>query len=155
MGAVDPAALPGILRAFLAEVPTLSLATVDEAGRPHAANVNFVADADLNLHFLSRADSAHARHVAARPDAAVTAYAPFRTAEEIRGVQMHGVCARVGDAAFEGLWRTYVAKHAIAAQFEAMAREQESWFRFTPRWVRWIDNGVRFGFKLASDWPVP
>jgi len=146
--------LPGVLKTFLHEVPTLGLATVDDSGRPHAANVNFCADEELNLFFLSSPDSAHARHVAARPQVAATAYAPFERPDQIRGVQVHGTCAVLPDSEFDATWALFRARFPYAAQFERRAREEESFYRFRPDWVRWIDNSVHFGFKVASAWPV-
>ncbi|MHC4549406.1 MAG: pyridoxamine 5'-phosphate oxidase family protein [Planctomycetota bacterium] len=150
-----PEQLPAILETFLAGVPTLGLATADGEGRPHAANLNFVAEAGLNLLFLSSPAAAHSRHLAARPEVAVTAYAPFDSVEQIRGVQMHGVCAVMGPEEFDAAWAAFCAKFPYAAGMEEAVRAEESFYRFRPRWVRWIDNAVRFRFKLEAEWPLP
>ena len=140
------------LREVLAETATLSLATVDDDGHPHAANVNFVADAELNLLFISDADSAHAHHVAARPRVAATAYPSFEAPDQIRGVQLRGECHAVSDDGFDTCWEQFVAKFPYAAAFEAVARDQR-FHRLRPTWLRLIDNRVHFGFKWEMSWP--
>ena len=148
-------ALPTILRDFFAEVPTLTLATVDDDNHPHAANLNFVADRKLNLLFVSKPGSEHCLHLAKRPDVAVTAYAPFTSPRTIRGIQLRGTCEALDPALFDARWRLFVSKHTAAAAFEAMVRREEAFFRIRPRWIRWIDNSVRFGFKAETNWPPP
>ena len=143
--------LPDILRAFLADASTLGLATTDADGKPHAANLNFVEDADLNLFWVSNPESAHSRHVAARPDTAVTVYTPFERPDRIRGLQLHGRCEAVDD--FDTAWARFCAKFPYATAFEAAARE-ETFYRFTPSWLRWIDNTVRFRFRMETEWPL-
>ena len=145
--------LPEILRDFCAEVPTLSLATVDDQQRPHAANLNFVADRDLNLLFVSKPTSKHCLHLIRRPDVAVTAYAPFRSPRQIRGIQLRGTCKPLDPALFDARWRLFVSKHTAAAAFEALVRREEAFFVVRPRWIRWIDNSVSFGFRAETDWP--
>ena len=103
----QPDSLTPALRDFLAEVPTLSLATVDDAGHPHAANVNFASDESLSIYWLSKPESAHSLHLAARPAVAATAYAPFQSPSEIRGVQLHGEAGPAPDDEFDHLWTLF------------------------------------------------
>ena len=117
-----PGDLPAILRTFLAAEATLSLATVDERGRPHAANVNFVADDRLDLYWVSSPDSAHSRHLERRPDVAVTCYARFRGPDELRGVQIHGRATPRAAEEFEPNWARFTAKFPYATQFEELVR---------------------------------
>lgn len=153
MGVLDTDRLATVVRDFLDEVPTVSLATVAADGRPHAANLNFVSDDNLCLTFLSRPTSAHARHIGRQPLVAVTAYAPFTCAAEIRGVQIHGACALLPASDFDATWATFCAKHPDAVGFEEMVRREERFYRVRPSWLRWIDNGVQFGFKAETAWP--
>lgn len=141
------------LRTFYAEVATLCLATVDDAGLPHAANVNFVADDRLDLLFISHADSAHARHIASRPVVAAAAYAPFEHPGRIRGVQIHGLCKPIGLSEFNDVFDLFCRRMPYARAFEQRARS-EQFYRLTPTWVRWIDNRVSFGHKVESSWPA-
>lgn len=140
------------LHRFLSEVPTLSLATVDDDGTPHAANVNFVTDDDLNLYFLSSPESAHSRHIARRPQIAATCYADFNDARDIRGVQLRGLCAECDPADFDAHWAHFCAKFPYAADYEFHARA-ERFYHLRPTWARWIDNRVHFGFKMEMDFP--
>ena len=142
-----------ILRVFLASATTLGLATVDEQGQPHAANVNFAASPDLNLYFVSNSASAHARHIAQRPRVAATVYAPFRAPKEIRGVQLRGPCSAIAEGEFESAWRIFQRKFEYASSFEQRIRS-EQFYRIAPEWFRYIDNSVRFGFKWETPWPV-
>jgi len=145
--------LPELVRSLLDKVPTLSLATVDAVGRPHAANVNFVADKELNLLFLSRVQSAHSLHIHQRPDVAVTVYAPFESTSQIRGVQLHGKCEKLAAVGFDARWRLFCSKHTAAAAMEATVRRERAFYRVQPHWLRWIDNSVHFGFNVESKWP--
>lgn len=188
-------ALTPILRDFLAEVSTLSLATVDDAGRPHAANVNFVAaeafapearkpspplgermgegvDAandemarpsqppeaeaaqpPFNLCWLSKPESAHSLHIAARPAVAATAYAPFNDPSEIRGVQLHGHAELAPNDDFDRLWTLFCEKFPYAARFDPQTMS-DRFYRLRLTWARFIDNRVRFGHKVEADWPI-
>jgi len=87
---------------------TMSLATVDQAGKPHAANLYFAPDDRLNLYFVSDAKSAHCRHVASRPDVAGTAYAPVRMWQQIKGVQFHGKCEPIDAGEWALVWKVYL-----------------------------------------------
>ena len=141
------------LRVFLASASTLGLATVDDAGRPHAANVNFVADDRLSLYFVSNPASAHARHIARSPAVAATAYTPFREPAEIRGVQLRGMCAPITADEFDRAWAMFLRKFPYAAGFEQRVRE-EQFYHIAPQWFRYTDNSVRFGFKWETAWPA-
>lgn len=135
---------------ILADAPTLALATIDDVGNPHAANVNFYADDDLNLFWISHPDSAHSQHIAARPTIAAAAYPPFDGPSEIRGVQLHGTAAALPPDDFDTHWPAFVTRFPFAAKFESRARG-ERFYRLIPTWFRAIDNRRGFGFKLESD----
>ncbi|MEX2672626.1 MAG: pyridoxamine 5'-phosphate oxidase family protein [Phycisphaeraceae bacterium] len=149
---------PEQLRRLLEQATTLSLATVDAADQPHAANVNFVGDEQLNLYWLSSPDSAHSQHLAGHPRVAATAYPPFADPAEIRGVQLHGHAVLVSADRFELLWTRFCEKFPYATGMEERARSQR-FYQLTPHWARLIDNSVRFGFKqewqLRSTPPPP
>lgn len=129
-----------------ARCSTLSLATVAADGSPHAANLYFAADDELNLYFVSDPASLHSRHLQARPDVAATVYEPVASWQEIRGVQLHGRAAPIHDEQWDAVWRLYVDRFPSVADMEPLVRKQR-FYRITPTWLRWIDNTVRFGFK--------
>ncbi len=149
---MDDKPLNKIVRKFLAKVSTLGLATVDEHGRPHAANVNFVADDDLNCYFLTSGDSQHGQHIAAHPHVAATAYTSFRLPHRIRGVQLRGRCTITDPCDFDHLWKMFCKKFPYARLYKKRAKE-ECFYKFRPDWLCWTDNTVCFGYKVATDWP--
>jgi len=134
------------VRACFTRCSTLSLATVDDQGSPHAANLYFAADPALKLHFVSDPASLHCRHLQARPVVAATVYEPVDHWQEIRGVQLHGRAAPINDREWETVWRLYLDRFPGVADMEHRVRKQR-FYRITPNWLRWIDNTVRFGFK--------
>lgn len=145
----DPELLSTIL-AFCGQWFTASLSTVDDDGKPHGANVQVAADRAVNLYFISSPNSAHSRHIAARGDAALTIYAHTVSPAEIHGVQMHGRCAAITDSGeYATALAVYLKQFPFIERDDALlARVQaEQLFRFSPSWLRWIDNRVKFGFK--------
>ena len=97
----DKAALRQEVAQFLASEPTLSLATVDDCGQAHAANLWYAQDARGRLYFVSHPAAAHCRHVARDPRVAATIYFATGRAGQIRGVQLRGRCQLVDDPAQE------------------------------------------------------
>ncbi len=145
--------LSRVLRRFFGRVSTLGLATVDNEGAAHAVNVNFVADDELRLYFISDKDSAHSRHIAERSEVAGSVYSPFRVPSRIKGVQFRGRCVAMSEEDFGVVWPGYCRRFPYAVLFEDMARGQV-FHRIDMEWVRWIDNSAGFGFKVETDWPL-
>lgn len=138
------------IRSFFARSRTMSLATVDVDGRPHAANLQFVPDDALNLLYVSSPDSAHSRHVAAEPVVAATIYAHVDDPSQIHGVQLHGRCLRIDDEQEKAqALSLYLNRFTFIAGDAALQRRirSETFYRLTPSWIRWIDNRRGFGFK--------
>ncbi|MEM7576896.1 MAG: pyridoxamine 5'-phosphate oxidase family protein [Planctomycetota bacterium] len=136
---------------FLATCRTATLATVDAQGAPCAANVQYASDADFRLLWVSSPNSVHSENLQSEPRVALTAYAHDDRAENIHGLQMRGVASALEprDAppqAFE----QYTAKFAFLASNPQLraAVEKQRFYAFTPTWLRWIDNRVRFGHKV-------
>ncbi|MHC4995432.1 MAG: pyridoxamine 5'-phosphate oxidase family protein [Planctomycetota bacterium] len=142
------------IRKTLARSKTMGLATVDDKGAPHAANVNFVADDQLNLYWLSKPDSAHSRHLAARPDIAGTAYPSYRLPNRIRGVQIHGRAEELPNDLFDTVWKIYAQKFPYAHAIKNRVRNEDRFYRLAPTWLRLIDNTIAFGFKAQINWPL-
>lgn len=139
------------LAAFLGTCRTASLATVDAADHPHAANVQYAHDAALRLYFVSSPESAHSLHIARRPAVAVTIYASVDAPGDIHGLQLHGRChSVVGAAERQTAWTLYADKYPFVATDPALRRrvEAECFYCVTPTWLRWIDNRRGFGFKV-------
>jgi uncharacterized protein YhbP (UPF0306 family) len=130
-----------------AQHSTLTLATTTASGLPQAAPLFFAVDADGSLIFVSGAESRHSQNIAASDKAAVTIYGDTWNWNEIVGMQMEGsVSAIPAGPERDRAWETYKAKFPFVVNFEnEVARSH--FYRFTPRWVRMIDNRVRFGYR--------
>jgi len=135
------------VRELLQSQSTMTLATVDDRGRPHATPLFFFPHRDLSLCWLSSADSRHSLNLRARPRASVTIYATVDRWEKIRGVQMEGAVRQISEAAerreiMAGYRRRFGLKTALSA---VIARA--TLYAFRPHWIRYLDNGRGFGYK--------
>jgi uncharacterized protein YhbP (UPF0306 family) len=112
-----------------------------------AASLFFAADTKLNLFWTSSANSRHSRNIARDARAAVTVHRTTWSWRDIAGVQMEGEVVEIGQGTD---WQTaldlYLSKFPFAKDFEAEL-SRSSFYRFTPRWGRLIDNGQGFGHK--------
>lgn len=140
---------------FLATCRTASLATVDDQGQPHAANVQYAHDAGWCLHWVSAPHAAHSQNLAANPRAAVTIYAHQDVPELIHGLQLHGEVDLViahGQAEWHRVWDLYTRKYEFVNSLPQMraAAQKQKFYRFRPTWLRWIDNRKGFGWKVEK-----
>ena len=140
--------------ALLTDCRTASIATVDEHGRPHAANVQYVHDDRNRLYFVSDPDSAHALHIHRTGRVAVTVYAhEDQRPNDIHGLQLHGSCQSLANPTDrQHAQALYVTKYPFVAEVAELlhAVEAQQFYRVAPTWLRWIDNRTQFGFK--SEW---
>lgn len=135
------------VRAFLETQSTLALATVDEAGNPQAAPLFYVSDDDLNLYWLSSPTSRHSLNLAANKQVAATIYPAVWEWTEIRGLQIEGEAGIVRNNAHrEAILTRYRHKFNLTPDLNTII-EQSTLYSLRPTWVRWLDNGVSFGFK--------
>lgn len=149
--AVPDLALDQQIAAFLASGRTASLATVDVAGHPHAANVQYVSDSAWRLYWVSSQASAHSENLGAKPQAAITIYAHIDLPENIHGVQMRGTVTEVNESVVADVLQRYETKYPFVAEEpfrDAIAAQQ--FYCFSPNWLRWIDNRQHFGFKVEK-----
>ena len=141
--------------ALLAQCRTASLATVDEQGHPHAANIQYVHDDRLRLYFISGEDAAHSRHITANPAVALTVYHPDdRDPANIRGLQLHGRAEPISDEAERSrVLARYAKRFPFIADAPALraAVEKQTFYCMTPTWVRLIDNRRGFGWKVEKE----
>ena len=145
------------IRQMLAAHHTLTLATVSASG-PWSATVFYASDDDFNLYFVSDHRTRHARDMVSRPDVALAINADVDNWNDVRGLQIEGVAARVTGVERAQALALYLAKFAsVKALFETprsvdertiaeRLRDTDFW-RVTPRFIRLIDNGRGFGFK--------
>ncbi|MEX0775946.1 MAG: pyridoxamine 5'-phosphate oxidase family protein [Phycisphaeraceae bacterium] len=139
---------------FLGDARVAGLATVDDAGLPHAANLWYASDADWRLYWVSNPASAHSRHLVGRPGVALTIYAHTDQALQLHGLQIQGAARALapGTAEARHALATYARKYPLIAA-SALFKQRISGERFyevTPRWLRWIDNRRGFGFKVDT-----
>lgn len=141
---------------FLSTCRTACLATASSSGEPHAANIQYAQDDAMRLHWVSSEETDHSRDLAANPQAAITIYGHDDQAMNIHGLQMRGRVERIDDETqWNAVWELYTAKFAVVAampQFREIV-EQQKFYRFTPNWVRWIDNRRGFGWKVEKTIP--
>lgn len=147
------------IKAFLRSWRTAGLATVNADAEPHAANVQYALgdDESLPLYFVSSLRSAHSQHIALEPRIAMTIYAHTDEPDQIHGVQLHGLCARIDDAvASHHAWNVYTKRFPFITENPLLEERVrgEQFYRVTPTWLRWIDNRRGFGFKLERSLTV-
>ncbi|MCX7837846.1 MAG: pyridoxamine 5'-phosphate oxidase family protein [Anaerolineae bacterium] len=150
--------LPDDVRAFLAAHNTLTLATVNDDGTPHACDL-FYAQVGTTFYFLSDPQTRHVHNLTREPRVAVTIHGDARGWQEIRGVQIIGIAARVTRRterarAFAAYIRKYAFVRAMLPRVEMLGRAHPTFgvvelYKIVPRWVRWIDNTRRFGYKYV------
>lgn len=142
--------VPSVVK-FLAKHSTLTLATVNAEGLPQAAPLFFAADDDGSLLFLSSAKSRHSLNIAAKASAAATVYNEAWAWQDIAGVQMEGDVRPIpAGPERERAWQIYRIKFPFVVEFESEVSRSE-FYRFVPKWVRWIDNRVKFGYREEVD----
>jgi uncharacterized protein YhbP (UPF0306 family) len=150
--------LPNDVRAFLTAHNTLTLATVNDDGTPHACDL-FYAQIGAAFYFLSDPKTQHIQNLTHEPRVGVTIHGDARGWQEIRGVQMIGDAARVTRRverarAFAAYVRKYVFVRTMLPRVEMLGRAHPTFgvielYKIVPRWVRWIDNTRGFGYKYV------
>jgi hypothetical protein len=142
---------------MLAAHHTLTLATHSERG-PWSATVFYASDEAFNLYFVSDYRTRHAKDMLASPDVALAINADVDNWNDVRGLQIEGVAAKVAGAERARAVMFYLAKFAsVKALFEAPRSADEQtiaerlkntdFWRITPRYIRLIDNRRGFGFR--------
>ncbi len=140
---------------LLASCRTASLASVDDQGHPHAANIQYAFDNQLRLYFVSSPEAAHSKHIQRCPHVAVTVYDHHdEEPAVIRGLQLHALAHSIDDPVERASALTlYFARFPFVTTDPAMgeAVERQRFYRLTPIWMRLIDNRRGFGWKMEKD----
>jgi uncharacterized protein YhbP (UPF0306 family) len=137
----------------LLALSTMTLATSDANGLPHAAPVYFAADQALHLYFFSDPASLHSRHLADNPRAAGAIYPECHDWRDILGLQLHGEVHSVPPGPeWDVAWELYAAKFPFVSELRIVV-EKNVLYALTPVWVRLVDNRRSFGFK--QEWDLP
>ncbi len=160
--AVAPADARASLRALLAAQTTLTLATTNADGSPHACDLYYANADESAFYFLSDPQTRHVENFLRDARASATIHGATRDWQAIRGAQIVGTARRVDDAAERArAYARYVAKYPFVRQMipnvDALGLVRENLggielYQLTPRWVRWIDNAQGFGHK--DEWTL-
>jgi len=144
-----PDDMRGVLHGFLANHSTMALATVGEKdGRPQVAPMFFASDEALNLYWVSSPDSRHSANIASWGDVAATIYAQTWEWTGIKGVQIEGNAMPVVEVdERKHALALYTAKFPFVNDRFAALIEQSVIYVLRPRWIRYLDNERRFGYK--------
>jgi len=147
-------ALRAVIGAFLETQSTLALATVNAAGLPESAPVYYVSDDQLNLYWLSSANVRHSVNLTAQARVSGAVYPAVWQWNEISGVQIEGEAAMIKDDRIrEQILLLYLRKFALPPAFDA-AIASSGLYVLRPRWMRWVDNSVEFGYKAELSFDV-
>ena len=149
--------LPASLREFISAQNTLTLATLNADGTPHACDLFYAHADDLTFYFLSDPKTAHIRNLEREPRVSAALHGASRGWQEIRGVQVGGTARRVAQLGERARgYSLYIAKFAFVSQWlptvGALGQLHKSLgvvelYQIAPHWVRWIDNTQGFGHK--------
>jgi hypothetical protein len=149
---MDRGALRAEIETFLAAHHTVSLATVDEQGAPHAANVLYAPDG-LALYWMSDTETRHSRHIEVRPRVTATVAPDYSDFRLIRGLQIFGTARRLAGAESVATARRMVSRYGFLAELASgpaalrAAFEKAGFYRLEPRIITLIDNTRGFGTK--------
>ena len=143
------------IEAFLAAHTTLSLATVDKEGHPHAASLFYAQDEALSIVFVSEPAVLHSRNVAAQPRVSATIAEDHQSWREIQGVQLEGVCELLSGEASQAARKVYLARFPFITENPQLSTRiaDSGLYRIRPFWIRLGDNTRGFGFKEELELP--
>lgn len=132
---------------FLQSESTLVLSVRDADGAVHSAPLFYFVAENLDMLWVSSDDSRHSTCLGAQP---LTSVAVFRSTFEwrkITGVQMEGTSTTVYGPERLSLVQAYCARFHLGPVL-SLAASRNTLYRFQPRWVRYIDNAKRLGYKF-------
>ncbi len=139
--------LISIICALLKKHTTLTIATVDREGWPHAADMFYASDDALNLYFVSGEKSRHATNLARVSRVAVTIHAVTWDWRDIQGVQIEGEARIVTDPdERDRAWSLFRGKFPFTNDLiDQIVRS--NFYVITPKWIRLIDNTRELGHR--------
>jgi uncharacterized protein YhbP (UPF0306 family) len=132
---------------LIQSVTTMTLATTDPDGNPHAAPVYFVADDAMRLYFFSEAKSQHSRDIAQSPKVAAAIYPECEGWRRIKGLQLRGKVRLVESSTeWDSAWARYQVKFPFVRSLKSVVAQNQLYV-FIPSWIRLVDNSRGFGYK--------
>ena len=138
------------IRELLESISTMTLATTDQQGNPHAASVYFVSvdiEGCSHLYFFSAEHSQHSQHIAQNPKTAAAIYPECQGWRDIRGLQLRGETRLVESTTeWDSAWAHYQGKFPFVRAMKKVIA-QNRLYVFSPNWIRLLDNSQGFGYK--------
>jgi uncharacterized protein len=153
----DEPDLQALARELIDSESTMALATAGESGA-WVAPVYYVFFQGA-MYFFSDPESRHILESLESGQAAATIYPFVSSWQEIRGLQMSGRLRKMrpGPKAFKAV-RAYMAKYPFTREFfnpeedvnleQIASRFRVRLYRFEPELVYYLDNRIRFGFRI-------
>jgi len=143
-------------REFVSRQNTLTLATTNADGSPHACDL-FFAHEGSTFYFLSDPKTRHVQNFLRDARVSATIHGASQGWQDIRGAQISGQVSRVEQT----IERTrgfalYIGKFPFVASWlasvEALGQAHEKLgvielYKINAHWMRWIDNAQGFGHK--------
>jgi len=143
-------------REFVSAQNTLTLATINADGSPHACDLFFVHDGAA-FYFLSDPKTRHVQNFLRNARVGATIHGISMGWQEIRGVQIVGTASRVAEAIERArVYELYIDKFPFVRQWlasvDALGKAHATlgvieMYKIAARWLRWIDNTRGFGHK--------
>jgi uncharacterized protein YhbP (UPF0306 family) len=148
-------ALRSQILTYLQEHNTLTVATEGSDGA-WAAALFYVNDG-FTIHWLSNVSTRHSQDIANNPRVAIAVHEDYRDWRLIQGIQMEGICEKMGKPAqHPKVMQAYAAKFLFAETLGAVRELPEALtgalagayiYRFTPSRVLFIDNTKGLGHR--------
>jgi uncharacterized protein YhbP (UPF0306 family) len=132
---------------FLQSQSTLALSTRGADGAVHSTPLFYLAQENLDLMWLSSADSTHSASVRVEPNVSVAVFRSTFEWRKIAGVQMHGLCSIVEGVERVPILDAYCSRFQLGTVL-SFAASRSIVYRFRPHWIRYLDNQKRFGYKF-------
>lgn len=117
-----------IFKKLLEENTLCVLATASLDGKPEAATIEYVSDADGNLYFETFPKYRKYANLTANPKASVV------ITQDPHTIQMDGAAAELQGKDAEAVKQRLITKHGIGSGY--YSDKAIKFFRFTPFWIR-------------------
>lgn len=139
-----------IVTEFLLGHNTMSLATSRE-NSPYAASLFYASDG-LTLYFLSSPDSEHSLNISLNPEVGVTISKDHSDWRTVRGLQIMGRAYEVREGEAELARGVFEKKYPFLTELLGSDKLPRgaghyAFFKVVPETIRFIDNGVYFGYR--------
>ena len=143
-------------REFVSKQNTLTLATTNADGSPHACDLFFAHEGSA-FYFLSDPKTRHVQNLLRDARVSATIHGTSQGWQDIRGLQIVGQVSSVEQTIERARgFALYIGKFPFVASWltsvEALGRAHEKLgvielYKINVRWMRWINNAQEFGHK--------